>query len=78
MATLADLEGQAEQLARDLRAAGDVPAVLAPPYFTADALRERLCARPVPGQRSLRPWLAASHGRRDAPRRPPELAGTIS
>ena len=47
LATLADLEGQAEQLARDLRAAGDVPAALAPPYFTADALRERLSARPA-------------------------------
>jgi transcription-repair coupling factor (superfamily II helicase) len=39
---LADLEGQAEQLARDLRMAGDIPAVLAPPYFTGEALRERL------------------------------------
>jgi len=47
MATLSDLEGQAEQLSRDLRAAGDVPAVLAPPYFTAEILKQRLSARPV-------------------------------
>jgi hypothetical protein len=40
---LADLEGQAEQLARDLRAAGDIPAILAPPYFSA-----RRCANGWP------------------------------
>ncbi len=43
---LADLEGQAEQLARDLAAAGDVPADLIPPYWSGAALRERLRARP--------------------------------
>ena len=47
MAALADLEGQAEQLARDLRGAGDVPARLAPPYFTAEALKQRLSAHPA-------------------------------
>ncbi len=46
MASFSDVTGQAEQLARDLRAAGDVPAVLAAPYFTAETLRERLAARP--------------------------------
>ncbi len=47
LATFADLAGQAEQLSKDLRAAGDVPAQLAPPYFSAEALRERLSSRPV-------------------------------
>ena len=47
MAALSDLEGQAEQLARDLRAAGDVPAVLAQPYLAAETLRERLAAHPT-------------------------------
>ncbi len=46
LASFNDLAGQAEQLARDLRAAGDVPAVLAAPYFTPEALHERLAARP--------------------------------
>ena len=44
MAALSDLEGQAEQLARDLHVAGDVPALLARPYLAAEALRERLSA----------------------------------
>jgi transcription-repair coupling factor (superfamily II helicase) len=47
MATLSDLEGQAEQLARDLHTAGDVPAVLAHPYLAAEVLRERLSAHPA-------------------------------
>jgi transcription-repair coupling factor (superfamily II helicase) len=47
MAALSDLEGQAEQLARDLHAAGDVPAVLARPYLAAEVLRERLSAHPA-------------------------------
>ncbi len=47
MATLADLEGQAEQLARDLHVAGDVPSVLAAPYFTSEILREHLAAHPA-------------------------------
>ena len=47
LAALSDLEGQAEQLAKDLRAAGDIPAAPAPPYFTAAALQERLSARPA-------------------------------
>ena len=47
MAALSDLEGQAEQLARDLHAAGDVPAVLAPPYLAVETLRERLSAQPT-------------------------------
>ena len=47
MATLSDLEGQAEQLARDLHTAGDVPAVLARPYLGAEVLRERLSAHPA-------------------------------
>ncbi len=46
VASFNDLAGQAEQLARDLRAAGDVPAVLAAPYFAPETLRERLAARP--------------------------------
>ncbi|MCX6028913.1 MAG: hypothetical protein NT169_06390, partial [Chloroflexi bacterium] len=41
-AAFADLEGQAQQLARDLAAAGDLPARLTPPYFTAAVLGERL------------------------------------
>ena len=47
MAALSDLEGQAEQLARDLHAAGDVPTVLARPYLAAEVLRERLSAHPA-------------------------------
>ena len=47
MAALSDLEGQAEQLARDLHAAGDVPAVLARPYLAAEVLRERLSVHPA-------------------------------
>ncbi len=47
LASLADLEGQAEQLGRDLKAAGDIPADVLPPYFTGPALAERLAARPV-------------------------------
>ncbi|OQA45006.1 MAG: Transcription-repair-coupling factor [Chloroflexi bacterium ADurb.Bin325] len=46
LASFNDLAGQAEQLARDLRAAGDIPATLAAPYFALDALRERLASRP--------------------------------
>ncbi len=46
-AILFDLIGQAEQLAKDLRAAGDVPAVLAPPYFSSEALLARLMSRPL-------------------------------
>ncbi len=57
-AMLADLEGQAEQLARDLRTAGDVPAILAAPHFGGDALRERL---------SVRPALFLGHSRITAP-----------
>ncbi len=47
LATFSDLAGQAEQLSKDLRAAGDVPVQLVPSYFSADALRERLTGRPV-------------------------------
>jgi hypothetical protein len=48
LAAFADLEGQAQQLARDLSAAGDLPAKLTPPYFTAAALGERLArSQPV-------------------------------
>jgi transcription-repair coupling factor (superfamily II helicase) len=47
LAVLTDLEGQAEQLARDLRTAGDIPAEVAAPYFSADALGERLSSRPA-------------------------------
>jgi transcription-repair coupling factor (superfamily II helicase) len=47
MAALSDLEGQAEQLARDLHAAGDVPAVLARPYLAGEVVRERLSAHPA-------------------------------
>ena len=47
MAALFDLEGQAEQLARDLHAAGDVPTMLARPYLAAEVLRERLSAHPA-------------------------------
>ena len=47
MATLSDLEGQAEQLARDLHTAGDVPAILAHPYLAAEGLRERLSTHPA-------------------------------
>lgn len=47
LAAFADLAGQAEQLSKDLRSAGDVPAILKAPYFTAEALRERLLSRPI-------------------------------
>lgn len=47
LAALADLEGQAEQLARDLKAAGDLPVEVQPPYFTGAALVERLAPRPT-------------------------------
>ena len=47
LASLADLEGQAEQLGRDLKAAGDIPDIVLPPYFVANVLVERLTARPV-------------------------------
>jgi transcription-repair coupling factor (superfamily II helicase) len=47
MTSLGDLNGQAEQLAHDLAAAGDIPAGLAAPYFDETALRERLAARPA-------------------------------
>ena len=47
LASLADLEGQAEQLGRDLKTAGDIPPVVAPPYFAGDALVERLAGQPV-------------------------------
>ena len=47
LASLADLGGQAEQLGRDLKAAGDTPPVVAPPYFPGDALVERLASQPV-------------------------------
>jgi transcription-repair coupling factor (superfamily II helicase) len=47
LAALSDLEGQAEQLAKDLHGAGDVPVLLAHPYFTAEALRERLALHPT-------------------------------
>ncbi len=46
-AALLDLTGQAEQLVKDLRAAGDVPALLSPPYFGPEALVARLTARPL-------------------------------
>jgi transcription-repair coupling factor (superfamily II helicase) len=45
VAALSDLEGQAEQVARDLMAAGDVPANAEAPYFGSVALRERLAGR---------------------------------
>ncbi len=47
LVSLADLEGQAEQLGRDLKAAGDIPEVVAAPYLTGRALTERLAARPI-------------------------------
>ena len=68
-AMLADLEGQAEQLARDLRTAGDVPAGLAEPHFAGDALRERL---------SVRPALCLGHSRITAPAAPRSAADTIA
>jgi transcription-repair coupling factor (superfamily II helicase) len=46
LGSLADLEGQAEQLARDLTAAGDIPGNATPPCFTFSALHERLATRP--------------------------------
>jgi transcription-repair coupling factor (superfamily II helicase) len=46
IAALSDLEGQAEQVARDLLAAGDIPSNAEAPYFGSVALRERL-ARPA-------------------------------
>jgi transcription-repair coupling factor (superfamily II helicase) len=41
IASLTDLESQAEQLAKDLTAAGDLPAGLGIPYFDVDTMRER-------------------------------------
>jgi transcription-repair coupling factor (superfamily II helicase) len=51
MAALNDLESQAEQLAKDLAAAGDLPAGLSVPYFGAEAIRGRF----EPAQRPARP-----------------------
>jgi transcription-repair coupling factor (superfamily II helicase) len=54
IAALTDLESQAEQLAKDLTAAGDLPAGLTVPYFGADAMRGRFLGlagrRPGPGE----------------------------
>jgi transcription-repair coupling factor (superfamily II helicase) len=71
MAALSDLEGQAEQLARDLHAAGDVPAVLARPYLAAEVLRERLSAHPAL-------FLGHSTFGRIAPQQTDPLADTFS
>jgi transcription-repair coupling factor (superfamily II helicase) len=61
-ATLAELSGQAEQVARDLATAGDVPRDLAVPYFGADALREKFNARPalLLGPTTLEGWAASA------------------
>jgi transcription-repair coupling factor (superfamily II helicase) len=47
IAALSDLEGQAEQVARDLTAAGDIPSNATAPSFASAMLRERLRAQPA-------------------------------
>ena len=72
LATFADLAGQAEQLAKDLRGAGDVPATLGAPYFAAEALRERLLARPALclGYNTLTELARSETGQREVGDRP--------
>jgi transcription-repair coupling factor (superfamily II helicase) len=53
MAALGDLESQAEQLAKDLAAAGDLPLGLSVPYFGVETMRKRFepaLERPERGQ----------------------------
>ncbi len=61
-ATLADLSGQAEQVARDLATAGDVARDLRVPYLSADLLREQFSARPtlLLGPTTLEGWGASA------------------
>jgi transcription-repair coupling factor (superfamily II helicase) len=58
VAALSDLEGQADQLARDLTAAGDIPANVETPSFASAALRQKLRARPalLLGNSTLESW----------------------
>ena len=58
LAALANLEGQAEQIMRDLIAARDIPADLLAPHFTASTLRERLsmCQTVLLGGSNLDGW----------------------
>ncbi len=45
ISTLADLEGQADQLLRDLATAGDLPKNVLPPFFASARLRQALADR---------------------------------
>jgi transcription-repair coupling factor (superfamily II helicase) len=47
IAALGDLEGQALQLAKDLAAAGEIPAGLSPAYVSVAALRASLASQPT-------------------------------
>jgi transcription-repair coupling factor (superfamily II helicase) len=64
LATLADLTGQAEQLARDLAGTGDLSRQIRVPYFDAAALQERLADRQtiLLGHTALNGWQANEAG----------------
>ncbi len=61
LATLGDLEGQAGQLFHDLRAAGDLPSNILPPYATTAVLRQAIAARAplLLGNTTLDGWAAS-------------------
>ncbi len=61
VAALSDLEGQAEQVARDLISAGDIPANAEAPNFTSAILREQLRAQQalLLGNSTLDGWATA-------------------
>jgi len=62
IAALSDMEGQAEQVARDLQAAGDIPGNTEAPYFRTAVLRERLAAQPalLLGGSTLQGWATSA------------------
>jgi transcription-repair coupling factor (superfamily II helicase) len=61
MAALADLGGQADQLLRDLTVAGDLPAGVLPPYYSAATLRQAIVDRSplLLGNTTLDGWATA-------------------
>jgi transcription-repair coupling factor (superfamily II helicase) len=61
MATVADVEGQAEQLLRDLATAGDLPTGTLPPHFMTGATRQAITARTplLLGNTTLDGWAAS-------------------
>jgi transcription-repair coupling factor (superfamily II helicase) len=62
IAALTDLESQAEQLARDLTAAGDLPAGLSVPYLGVEAIRERFEPAPNGPERNRYPVIILGSG----------------